>query len=434
MFARLGAFGRQASRREGLIDLVVEIGSVGHQHDTRRGNTHRERLREHHHGQRLARSLRMPDNAACASSAVVARLDTLQQVLHREILLMARHLLHTAVEEREAACEIEDALWAAETYQHFVERCDEAVPRLTQTVMLAAVEAEVLEDRVLICCVDRAVDDLGDVIGRVFALSPGRPELCRRADRRVAGLMRICGDQHLRREEQVWRAEIWLLVAQVLADPLRNLLLAALHLDDGERDAVHEQNDVRTDARPLRPVDRELARHVKGVRPHTVWVEAPIDVAERPFARLAIHCLRQRDAKVDQVGLALVGAHQPIEADILETFDGRLDVPLREGMRAAAGADAVKRCKLSAQRVLKQDASATVPPLSIDLRARDIAPAERRQRHERLKLLATSFGKGEFWAFGHSMTSASSPAPFADRLAFPFAPDFGFSIQAKAHL
>ena len=170
----------------------------------------------------------MPDNAACASSAVVACLDTLQQVLHREKLLMARHLLHTSVEEREAAREIEDALWAAETYQHFVERCDEAVPRLTQTVMLAAVESEVLEDRVLICCVDRAVDDLGDVTGRVFALAPGRPELRRRADSRVAGLMRIRGDEQLRREEQVWRTEIGLLIAQMLADALRDLFLSDL--------------------------------------------------------------------------------------------------------------------------------------------------------------------------------------------------------------
>jgi len=274
-------------------------------------------------------------------------------------------------------------------------------PRFAQAVMLAAVEPEVLEDRVVIRRVDRSVDDLRNVVRSILAFAPGRPELRRRADRRVARLVRVGGNEQLRRKEQIWRAEIRLLVAQVLADPLRNLLLAALHLDDGERDAVDEQDDVGTDACPLRPIDRKLARHVEGVRPRTVGVETPVDVAEGPFAGLSVHGLGQRNAELDQIGLTLVRAQEPVEPHVFQPLDGGFDVAFREGVRAPASADAIKGDQLSAQRVFKQDAGATVPALPVDLRARDIAPAERRKGHEGLELLAPGFGKRELRAFGH---------------------------------
>ena len=60
-------------------------------------------------------------------------------------------------------------------------------------------------------------------------------------------------------------------------------------------------------------------------------------------------------------------------------------------MRTAAGADAVEGGELAAQRVFKQHVGPAVAALSVDLRPRYIAPAERRQRHERLQLLATGF-------------------------------------------
>jgi hypothetical protein len=92
-----------------------------------------------------------------------------------------------------------------------------------------------------------------------------------------------------RREEQVRRAHIRFLVAQVLADPLFNLFLAALHLDHGEGYPVHEQHNVWPDSGTLWPLDGKLGCHVKGVRAHV----RPADVAERPFARLTFNCLWQ---------------------------------------------------------------------------------------------------------------------------------------------
>ena len=113
--------------------------------------------------------------------------------------------------------------------------------------------------------------------------------------RRVARLVRIGGNEQLRREEEIGRAEIGLLVPEVLADPLRDLFLAALHFDHGEGNSVDEKHDVRADARAFRPIDRKLARHVEGVGADAVFVLAPVDVAEWPFARLAVNRLRQRD-------------------------------------------------------------------------------------------------------------------------------------------
>ena len=92
----------------------------------------------------------------------------------------------------------------------------------------------------------------------------------------------------------------------MLADALADLFLTALHLNDGEGNAVHEQNNIGTDARTLRPVDRKLARHVEGVCPNAVSLLPPIDIAEGPFPGLALYSLRQCDAELQKIRLPLI--------------------------------------------------------------------------------------------------------------------------------
>ena len=60
----LGLLGDRLARRESLVDLVVQVGPVGDDHEGPvAGNPAQDLLRQEHHGERLARTLRVPEHA-----------------------------------------------------------------------------------------------------------------------------------------------------------------------------------------------------------------------------------------------------------------------------------------------------------------------------------------------------------------------------------
>ena len=101
---RFGTIRRQAAGREGVAELLVEIDAVGDQHDARRADIkiEHQRLGQHHHRQRLARTLRVPDDAASPSPGIVALLDPTDDALDREKLLVTGNLAPPAIEYRKS--------------------------------------------------------------------------------------------------------------------------------------------------------------------------------------------------------------------------------------------------------------------------------------------------------------------------------------------
>lgn len=138
----------QAGGAEGVADLLVQIGAVGHHHDARAGHRHRQRFGQHHHGQRFSRPLRMPDHAAFSTVLVVALLHALQQMLDGEILRMAGDFLVGPVEQHKPSRQIQQAVGAAQTHQRAVQRGRQTVAGVVHREVAATVRGEILEDLV----------------------------------------------------------------------------------------------------------------------------------------------------------------------------------------------------------------------------------------------------------------------------------------------
>ena len=122
MAAALGTVGREPAGGEGVAELLVQIHPVGHQQDARIADRRlqRQRAGQHHHGQRLARALGVPDDAAPALAAVVRLLDAGEHLANGEHLLVARDLAHAAVEHGEGPGHLQQALRPAQGVERAV--------------------------------------------------------------------------------------------------------------------------------------------------------------------------------------------------------------------------------------------------------------------------------------------------------------------------
>ena len=263
--ARSG-FGEPA-RGEHSGNLPVELGAVGD--DDHGGLLLRlvaaELEGEPEHRQALPRPLCVPDDSA-PRARLSGGADAPHHLVHGDELLVAGQLA-----DGSAAVDLEH-----DEVPHDVEK----VPRLEQTV-----EQDVLRRR-------RAPELLGELLhGQGIRLLPCEEEPLRSADGAVDGALAAGGDENLRRLEQLRRALVLppgagLLVAVELLDRFGLPGVAdggALALDDREREAVDEHDDVGDDVL-LRPEHLVLAGDDPLVAVRLVEVEEPDRVALAPVA------------------------------------------------------------------------------------------------------------------------------------------------------
>ena len=122
--------GVEATGGEGVLHLLVEIVAVGDQHDARVGDVafQRQIAGQHHHGQRLARALGVPDDPALPPPVAIELFDPFQGALNDKILLVAGDLLDAAVEDGELEGQLQQPLRPAEAVERPVLFGDQPSP------------------------------------------------------------------------------------------------------------------------------------------------------------------------------------------------------------------------------------------------------------------------------------------------------------------
>ena len=235
---RRGVLDANLTLAERPRNLSVEVRAVGYEDDFRVANllVEDDGLRQHHHRQRLAAPLRVPDDAAAPPPALDVA-DALHRLPHGKILLVTCHLLDAVVVERETVHQLQQPFGPAEAVEVFVlhRRGD----RLFVKVLKIAVHiVEPLSKELVVQ--QRLVDhpfQLLPVTGLLLAvgklLAPPRPELFGRGRRSVTALLAVDGQQQRRVEVQRTDA-VGLLVAEVLRNGLFDgvLHVGTLALDD----------------------------------------------------------------------------------------------------------------------------------------------------------------------------------------------------------
>ena len=300
---------REPARGEHAGNLPVELRAVGDDDDggllLRRIAAELERQPEH--GQALPRPLRVPDDPA-PRARLPRRADPPQSLVHGDELLVAGQLA-----DGPAAVDLEH-----DEVAHDVEE----VARLEESV-----EQDVLRRRYP-----------SELLAELFRaqgirLLPFEEEPLRGADRAVDGALAAGADEDLRRLEEPRRplvlpTRVGLLVAAELLHRLRLPRVAdggALALDDGERQAVDEHDDVGNDVllrseHPVLPGDDPLV----AIRP--VKVEEPDRVAPPSVAAV----LLQRDAVGERRVECLVGLRETGRGHLRDGLHGLRDVGLGE--------------------------------------------------------------------------------------------------------
>ena len=189
--------------REDLLDLLVELLAVGDdEHPSVHVPEFADPLRQPHHREALPAALGVPDDPAFAAA------DVLPGRLHPEKLVVTADLLGAGVEDHEVVDEFEQAVGGAEV-------------------------AELGEEG----------GSGGVVVGGVRFL-PAEPVLLRGLDHAVAKPFGVVArhDELHGAEERL--DEVFLLVDQVLADPLRHRDGRPLEFEDPDGDPVDVEHDV----------------------------------------------------------------------------------------------------------------------------------------------------------------------------------------------
>ena len=315
-------------------NLPVEVRAVGHEDDFRIANllVEDDGLRQHHHRQRLAAPLRVPDDAAAPPPALDVA-DAPHRLPHGKILLVTRHLLDAVVVERETVHQLQQPLGPAEVVEVFVlhRRGDRLFVELLE---VAAHVAEPLPEELVVQ--QRLVDhplqllpvtDLLLAVGELLA--PPRPELFGRGRRGVTPLLAVDGQQQRRVEVQRTDA-VGLLVAEVLRNGLLDgvLHVGTLALDDAERNAVHEEDDVGpVGVGHPRAADGKLLGNVEDVVARIL----PVDVLHHEALAVAVDNLFEGFARGEQVVDRLRSLHEPlVHRDVAQGVDSGGDVLLGE--------------------------------------------------------------------------------------------------------
>ena len=402
------AHGFQLAGLEGVFDLVVQVGPVGDDDDPRVDDllVERQRPSEHDHRQRLARALGVPDYTALPLAVGANMLDALHGPLDREELLVTGDLADAAVEDREAANQIEEAFRTAEGVDRAVLFGDGARALGSEGFEVGAGGGEVagvdgggflhrqgavdggLEIsrngvgpvfRRLRCRIGQHGSDgagLWDGVGRGgrlahsrlgshgqftlrapgashLRLAPALPELLCGADSRVPRLLAVERQQEVGEVEQV-RDVGFVLVADQLASGLVEALGGPFVLNDDEGDAVDEGDYVEP---PGLDAPCALHHHLGGDVVRVPRGVLPVDVAEGVGLGVPPDVLRDRRPEYEKVVDLLVRAAESLCAigGGAEASDGFLGILQVEAVAAAAVGETIDREKAVREGVVQED-------------------------------------------------------------------------------
>ena len=179
--------------------MLVQFVAVSDDGDAGVGVVFQNPLRQQHHHDALAATLRVPDDAAAAvAHMLLRRLDA-------EVLMHTRQFLDAAIEKHEVVHQFDQPVLAAHLQQVFVE--------LEASVVLLVF---LPPQEILFRCADGAVLQPFGVVA--------------------------CEDELDRREEPL--IELWLLVGKVLANAITDADAAALQFQHADSDAVYVENQI----------------------------------------------------------------------------------------------------------------------------------------------------------------------------------------------
>ena len=362
MSARSGIHHLAPALLEGVGNLAVEVGAVGHHHDSRARYLPQlgYGLGQQHHGERLAAPLRVPHHAALAL-AVVESPHPRNNLLDREILLIAGQLLDAPVVDRKVVNEVEQPLRTAEAEEIAVLLGGQH-PLLCQRLEVGphiaeAVAKQVVHLRLAQRLVYQAVQLPGILLPVALVhkhLAPLGPEFGRSPRRAIGPEAGAYAQQQ--GAVQIERADtVVLLVAQMLRDSLvyRPLDVGALALDYHQRDTVHKQHDVG----PI-GVGHAGAGHRKllGHMIHVPLRPLPVDKAHGVALLVTVDALLKSLAQRQQVIHRLVAAQvTALHGDVAHGQHPVLDVLLREKLLlVAVHPDGVDAPQLVAQHLFEQ--------------------------------------------------------------------------------
>ena len=290
VMSTLGVHGLLAQERlatpELAIELVVKVVAVGDDHDGGAVQPLLQKVREEHHRERLARSLRVPEHAYLAVSAHGLH-GAVGRLAHREVLVIPGEYLHDAlgrvVEADEVVHDVDKALLAEHAVEH-------SLPIGVRRSRVVAVHA--------------LPGDVAVLLGR---------------DGAHARLGQVAHHAEGVRHEQA--GNVLHVVAQLLVGVARVGLLArrALQLEHDERHAVHEHDDVG----PLLGVLDEgpLVHHVEAVVQRVLVVQEVDDVVAFLLAVVEVHLHARLQVVVED--LVLLVERPRVDVGHLE--DGLLD-------------------------------------------------------------------------------------------------------------
>ena len=231
---------------ERVLDLLVEIVPVRDDQDARirDGLIERKRTAQHDHGQRLARSLCVPDHTALSPPIKIEMADALHGFADAEKLLVTGDLACAAIEHGETADQIQQAFRSTQRVNCPVLRRDCTLAFGRQRLEMGTRKGKVARKY----CIrfgggQRPVCHRIDHLVAVFFVAPGLPELPWGPDGGIAGLDAVHHQQKLREVEQL-RNVVFVLIPDELAARLLQALGGPLVLDHQKRDAIHVSDDI----------------------------------------------------------------------------------------------------------------------------------------------------------------------------------------------
>src|SRR5262249_36642685 len=106
----------KSTSRECSFELVVEVDSIGHKHDACVLDllVESKAAGKHDHGDRFARALRLPDDAAQAPAVSLTLFHSGEDIFDRKKLLIAGDLFDAKVEQRKSTGKIKEAIGTAQ--------------------------------------------------------------------------------------------------------------------------------------------------------------------------------------------------------------------------------------------------------------------------------------------------------------------------------
>ena len=287
---------------EDLLDLLIELGAVGHHQHPCARYVLANPLGQPHHGQALAAALGVPNDAALAPA------DEVLRRLHAEVLVLAAELFGARIKHHKVVHQLQQAGLVADLQNVAV-----------QQIVFSRIEAGVLH--------------------------PAQVIFFLRLNGGVAQALAVVARHHPLQGREEGLDKFLLLVVQVLANALGHSHGGAFELQHAQRNAVDVEDDVRALAAGLGHHRQNaqvgpLDAHLLGNRKVVVERLLPVDEPDRHL--VLTHGRQQLDAIAQQridLAVAVVQALAGVPGHAGQLMQGALDQRLAHALLAQPGGE-----------------------------------------------------------------------------------------------